>query len=1281
MIQKKMRWKKAVLAAVMAVMVGSAGNPMALEAAEIGSRQHIFGTEPTVTETPGTEAGDISGQEPVTEPTDTEVPGDTETPTVPEEVPTEEPAVKAVARVRVDGADTEYTDIQEAWAAVSGRTGEIILLSNITTIADGGADSGTGQSSGFRLLEGDVVLDLGGYQWTYQCGTGGENGPVNFDLIEVNGAASLTVRGSGSSAMTYAGSGEYKGACLYATGDATLNIEGGTFSSNVSAPVYVDGATLNVKGGVFKAAGPSESAITMNNGTFSMTGGEVKVGILKLNNTNGSQDAAIGGNSQLSGIETTGKKALTIGDTLEDGYGYRSTKSKNKAWVSDEKELSKNSINNVATAQETLSKVELSITPTSPDLGTDGISFTYDGTNKTTFTLTATPEMDPSHGGDVTQTTYQWYVNGEPITGATTDSYSFDNATQAGTFTYRVVATLDGGNPVEDSMEVKILPITGTITNKGSGGYPTEYLYGDEIEDPGRGETYFDLSPGGPALEKLTWKYTWYSGDAPAGDDSNKLSGKPSDKGIYTLKIEATDGPNYTATGTVTIEIKEKIVTPEIRCTSTKPYDGTNVVKDAQIILKDQNGQEVTQSGDEVIVSAVPVYENAEAGENKQISINVSDIVLEGAKAGNYVLDAGGQTKLTTVGSITKARLTLQVEIQPLTQSVNKPVTVTVKVLDDDHRLLKANDIRLSVRGSNDPAPTLRDAGNGTFTGTFISTTTGDVSFLAKVDTANYDSNEASGSGLTIIREVVRTTLNLTATRTEITEGDEVTYTATVTKVNGSAGEPLSGGVQFYIDGEAGSNQVGTSQQIGASGDQASVTMNGSVLTVGDHTITAVFTSDTAEGSRGSVNTKVQAKPVETVKSAITLTANESEVTYGDEVTYTATVTKVNGRDGEAFAGGVQFYIDGTESTNRIGSAQSIRVSGDKVSIKLGKSELQAGDHKVTAVFASDSAEGSSAEVSTKVEQIKLTWDVSNLRASKTAGTSGEVNVFGTLDVEGILDGEIKFVQPDSAMKTNGFKATEAGTYKVTVTLEDGEWTFDPKEPKNYALPEGDPEIKATVNALKELSDPPEAKDGNTYKLVMEEGLSQVPGGLKNTSFNTPGKIESELKRILTSTGRYAEEHTAVYDVTLQVSTDEGKTWMEANASNFPKEGVVVTLPYPGGTGRYTHNFAVAHMFGESLFGHTSGTVEVPAVTKTDNGLQFRVTGLSPIAVAWTDGAGGSVSGTSNSPVGSAIRRLTGAQTGDDSPVLLYAGLAGGCILLLLILMIVLIVRGRKKTR
>ena len=235
---------------------------------------------------------------------------------------------------------------------------------------------------------------------------------------------------------------------------------------------------------------------------------------------------------------------------------------------------------------------------------------------------------------------------------------------------------------------------------------------------------------------------------------------------------------------------------------------------------------------------------------------------------------------------------------------------------------------------------------------------------------------------------------------------------------------------------------------------------------MGEHTVTAKFTSDSAEPSQAEITTKVAEKPVEVIKSVVTLKAGEETVTYGDEVTYTATVTRDGGRDGDALSGGVQFYMDGEESSNRVGTAQSVRVSGDTVSIKLGRSDLSAGDHRIVAVFTPDAAEGSKAEVTTKVEKKKLTWDVSGLKASKTAGTAGEVKVYGTLEVDGILDGEIKFEQPES-MITSGFKSADAGTYKVTVTVEDGEWTFDPKEPKNYELPEGDPEIKATVNALK----------------------------------------------------------------------------------------------------------------------------------------------------------------------------------------------------------------------
>ena len=216
------------------------------------------------------------------------------------------------------------------------------------------------------------------------------------------------------------------------------------------------------------------------------------------------------------------------------------------------------------------------------------------------------------------------------------------------------------------------------------------------------------------------------------------------------------------------------------------------------------------------------------------------------------------------------------------------------------------------------------------------------------------------------------------------------------------------------------------------------------------------------------MNTKVAPKPVEKTKTAVSIKASDSEITYGDDVTYTATVTIENGKAGETLSGGVQFYMDEVKSSNRVGSARTIKVSGDKAKVELGKSDLTAGDHTIIAVFtpaSADTVEGAQAETSTKVEKKKLTWNTSGLRASKTAGTSGEVKVYGTLEVEGILDGEIKFEQPESMM-TSGFKSADAGSYKVSVVLEDKEeWKFDPKEPKNYELPDGDPEIKATVNA------------------------------------------------------------------------------------------------------------------------------------------------------------------------------------------------------------------------
>jgi len=155
----------------------------------------------------------------------------------------------------------------------------------------------------------------------------------------------------------------------------------------------------------------------------------------------------------------------------------------------------------------------------------------------------------------------------------------------------------------------------------------------------------------------------------------------------------------------------------------------------------------------------------------------------------------------------------------------------------------------------------------------------------------------------------------------------------------------------------------------------------------------------------------------------------------------------------------------------------------------------------------------------------------------------------------------------------------------------------------------------------------PEGEGSTSYQVVMEEGLSKVPAELAGT-YDTAEAVQTALKAELTNT---PAENTAVYDVTLLVSKDGGSTWEPADADNFPSNGTLtVTLPYPKGTdGRYT--FTVVHMFTTKFNGKTPGDIETPAVTNTADGIRFTVTGLSPIAVGWTEPKTGGSSGSSSS--------------------------------------------------
>ena len=181
------------------------------------------------------------------------------------------------------------------------------------------------------------------------------------------------------------------------------------------------------------------------------------------------------------------------------------------------------------------------------------------------------------------------------------------------------------------------------------------------------------------------------------------------------------------------------------------------------------------------------------------------------------------------------------------------------------------------------------------------------------------------------------------------------------------------------------------------------------------------------------------------------------------------------------------------------------------------------------------------------------------------------------------------------------------------------------EESINISGSNGNSKVSTSVEATFAVVDINDTSVDN--KLTLTSGIS---AGISDTAFDTADKVKAELTKVLVQDAAYTAGNAAFYDVKLQYSLDGGQTWFEATEATFPKEGITVTLPYPSGTGKDTHNFRVVHMFTETSarLGTEAGKTETPAVTKTDSGLQVTLRGLSPVVIGWdkieTPSSGGS---------------------------------------------------------
>lgn len=196
------------------------------------------------------------------------------------------------------------------------------------------------------------------------------------------------------------------------------------------------------------------------------------------------------------------------------------------------------------------------------------------------------------------------------------------------------------------------------------------------------------------------------------------------------------------------------------------------------------------------------------------------------------------------------------------------------------------------------------------------------------------------------------------------------------------------------------------------------------------------------------------------------------------------------------------------------------------------------------------------------------------------------------------------------------------------------------------------------VNGIQCVCGAVKSEDGTLKRIEVSDTIT-VPDTLRNNEkLNSEGKIKAELQlQISRKDSKNTAENTAVFDVRLMIITtvDGEQVETPATKADLVNGKITVLLPYPEAVaakyGQY--NFTVAHMVAMADCGLDVGTVEFPAVTKTPSGLLVTLTGLSPVAISWTESTNHYYYNPTATP-----DKTDSANTADDSQMVLWLGSA-----------------------
>ena len=896
-------------------------------------------------------------------------------------------------------------------------------------LAAGGTASGIGKSSN---AASNLVIDNGTLKYT---GSGASTDRL-FTVGSTSGNATLDASGSGTLNFTNTGSITVSGNTSHAltltgTGTATL------------PPVIPDAggshATSLTKNGTgtwtLSANNSYTGTTTVATGTLLVTGQLNGAGAVTVNT-----GAVLGGGSATATQNIMGRKTITVNGALSPGNGPPGSQTSTAILSSD--------ATNLSFASGSAFDVELDGTTAGwsgtsgyDQLATTGAGLTVALGSAASLNVTVASGFNPV-GHSFTIITAQSRTGTFSNVGSTfdADGYAFGITYNSGSVVLNCTGTSLSSVTVGSQSGSVTYGTAGSVTYSVSGTWTTGAVVNLSLSGQPSGVTI--ASPTNPVtLGSSPFTLTLAtSATTPAG------TAQP-----FTLTLTDTSNTSISASGSGSLKVNTAGSSTAVSSSLTPSVYGQGVTFTATVSAVSPGAGtpagtvQFKVDGSNYGSAVTLVSGSANSSLDSALSVGThtitavftdSDGDFSGSTSSNFtqtVNTAGSSTAVSSslTPSVYGQGVTFTATVSAVSPGAGTPAgTVQFKVDGSNY----GSAVTLVSGSANSSLDSALSVGTHTITAVF---TDSDGDF--------------SGSTSSNFTQTVNTAGSSTAVSSSLTPsvyGQGVTFTATVSAVSPGAGTP-AGTVQFKVDG----NNYGSAVTLVSGSANSSLD---SALSVGTHTITAVFTD-----SDGDFSGSTSSNFTQTVNTASSSTAVSSSLTpsvFGQGVTFTATVSAVSPGAGTP-AGTVQFKVNGSN----YGSAVTL-VSGSANSSL--DSALSVGMHTITAVFTDSDGDFSGSTSSNFTQTVNTAGSSTAVSSSLTPSVFGQGVTFtatvsavspgagtpaGTVQfkVNGSNYGSAVTLVSGSANSSLD-SALSVGTHTITAVFTDSDGDFSGSTSSNF---------------------------------------------------------------------------------------------------------------------------------------------------------------------------------------------------------------------------------------